>query len=80
MSTGEALRLIAYISSGGLHGEIRFEQTAGDSVTVSTALHSTLQYPEQQWEWFVTRFPVDYTRIDDRCSLKYLGDSYVRFY
>ncbi|XP_011873780.1 PREDICTED: uncharacterized protein LOC105565305 [Vollenhovia emeryi] len=44
-----SLRLAAYISSGGLHGEIRFERTTESSVRIRYSLKATLQYPDQQW-------------------------------
>lgn len=70
------LRLAAYISSGGLHGELRFEQGSEEnSVKIRTSLHATLQYPDQQWLWSITQFPVDYTAIEDRCTEKHLGAS-----
>lgn len=75
MSSVNGLRLAAYISSGGLHGEIRFEKISEDKIKIRTALHATLQYPDQQWLWSVTRFPVDYTKIEDRCADQHLGES-----
>ncbi|CAD6211954.1 GSCOCG00003917001-RA-CDS [Cotesia congregata] len=75
VTSGNALRLAAYISAGGLHGEIRFEKVSEDTVKIRTALHATLQYPDQQWLWSVTRFPVDYSKIEDRCSEQHLGES-----
>ncbi|KAJ8686259.1 hypothetical protein QAD02_022053, partial [Eretmocerus hayati] len=75
-ATGNALRLAAYISSGGLHGEIRFE-TSEDGVRMRTALKPTLQYPDQQWTWSLTEFPVDYTVIENRCDEWHLGRSVI---
>lgn len=77
MATGNALRLVAYISSGGLHGEIRFESPGNNAVRVVLALRPTLQYPDQQWSWSLTEFPVDYTVIDNRCDEKHLGKRYT---
>ncbi|XP_044594717.1 uncharacterized protein LOC123272119 isoform X2 [Cotesia glomerata] len=77
VASGNALRLAAYISAGGLHGEIRFEKVSEDTVKIRTALHATLQYPDQQWLWSVTRFPVDYSKIEDRCSEQHLGESLI---
>lgn len=68
------LQLTSYISSGGLHGEIHFKQGPDDSVTIRLALSTTLQYPEQQWLWSITKFPVDYTKIHDRCDDEHLGE------
>ncbi|XP_008545809.1 uncharacterized protein LOC103570004 [Microplitis demolitor] len=77
VSSVNGLRLAAYISSGGLHGEIRFEKISEDKIKIRTALHATLQYPDQQWLWSVTRFPVDYTKIEDRCADQHLGESLI---
>lgn len=78
MATGNSLRLAAYISSGGLHGEIRFEPVSSKSVKIRLALRPTLQYPDQQWQWHLTEFPVDYTIIENRCEDRYLGKRYER--
>ena len=73
-ATGNALRLASYISSGGLHGEIRFESTSNNNtIRIRLALKTTLQYPDQQWSWYLTEFPVDYTMIQNRCDERYLG-------
>ncbi|XP_015118809.1 uncharacterized protein LOC107042324 [Diachasma alloeum] len=77
VGSGDGLRLASYISSGGLHGEIRFEPGTDDALRIRLALKATLQYPDQQWTWAVTRFPVDYTRIEDRCSDQYLGETII---
>ncbi|XP_023244895.1 uncharacterized protein LOC106647898 [Copidosoma floridanum] len=80
VATGNALRLAAYISSGGLHGEIRFEpagSSPASAVRIRLALKPTLQYPDQQWQWHLTEFPVDYTAIQNRCDERYLGKSIV---
>ncbi|XP_034178940.2 uncharacterized protein Rsod isoform X1 [Osmia lignaria lignaria] len=74
---GSSLRLTAYISSGGLHGEIRFEKVTETSVRIRFSLQTTLQYPDQQWFWSVTQFPVDYTLINDRCDRQHLGESII---
>ncbi|XP_043258035.1 uncharacterized protein LOC122400578 [Colletes gigas] len=76
-SVGHALRLAAYISSGGLHGEIRFEKATETSVRIRFSLQATLQYPDQQWFWSVTQFPVDYTVVNDRCNRRYIGESVI---
>ncbi|KAK2588649.1 hypothetical protein KPH14_006415 [Odynerus spinipes] len=75
--SGSALRLAAYISAGGLHGEVRFEQKTENSIKVRFSLQTTLQYPDQQWFWSVTQFPVDYSIIEDRCNRRYLGESII---
>ncbi|XP_071566892.1 uncharacterized protein Rsod isoform X1 [Temnothorax nylanderi] len=76
-SVASSLRLAAYISSGGLHGEIRFERTTESSVRIRYSLKPTLQYPDQQWLWSVTQFPVDYTIIDGRCDERHVGQSII---
>ncbi|KAL6264113.1 hypothetical protein P5V15_004191 [Pogonomyrmex californicus] len=77
LSIANSLRLAAYISSGGLHGEIRFERGTESSVRIRYSLKPTLQYPDQQWLWSVTQFPVDYTIIDGRCDEQHIGKSII---
>jgi hypothetical protein len=77
VTIGNSLRLAAYISSSGLHGEIRFESTNNNDVRIRLALKPTLQYPDQQWLWFITEFPVDYTIIENRCDDIYLGKRWI---
>ncbi|XP_076244983.1 uncharacterized protein Rsod [Calliopsis andreniformis] len=78
VTIGQSLRLAVYISSGGLHGEIQFEKGAEEnSVRIRFSFQTTLQYPDQQWFWAVTEFPVDYTIIDNRCDRKHLGESII---
>ncbi|XP_050455769.1 uncharacterized protein LOC126853760 [Cataglyphis hispanica] len=72
-----ALKLAAYISSGGLHGEIRFERATESSLRIRYSLKATLQYPDQQWLWSITQFPVDYTIINGRCDKRYIGESII---
>ena len=77
IAVGHSLRLAVYISSGGLHGEIRFEKASVTSVRIRFSLQATLQYPDQQWFWSVTQFPVDYRIVDNRCDKQYLGESII---
>ncbi|XP_014235437.1 uncharacterized protein LOC106658129 [Trichogramma pretiosum] len=80
VATVTPLRLTAYISSGGLHGEVRFEpgSSGPDSVHLRVSLKPTFQYPIQLWSWALTEFPVDYRRIgEDRCDERLLGRSLV---
>ncbi|XP_076765114.1 uncharacterized protein LOC143432228 [Xylocopa sonorina] len=77
VNIGYSLRLAAYISSGGLHGEIRFEKATEASVRIRYSLQTTLQYPDQQWLWSVTQFPIDYTLIENRCNRQYIGESII---
>lgn len=74
VTTGDAVRLVAYISSSGLHGEIRFEPNVDKTgVRMRLSLKATLQYPEQQWSWWITEFPVDYRILSNRCNEQHLG-------
>lgn len=41
------------------------------------SLQATLQYPDQQWFWSITQFPIDYTIVDDRCNEQYVGESII---
>lgn len=41
------------------------------------SLQATLQYPDQQWLWSVTQFPVDYTIIDGRCDERHIGEGII---
>ncbi|XP_043461697.1 uncharacterized protein LOC122498151 [Leptopilina heterotoma] len=77
VATGDTLRLAAYISSGGLHGEIHFLPGNVENVKIRFSLKTTLQYPDQLWEWYVTQFPVDYTSNNDRCGEQNLGKSVI---
>lgn len=79
VATGDALRLAAYISSGGLHGEIKFEPGNVENVKINFSLKTTLQYPDQLWEWSITQFPVDYTVTNDRCDEQNLGKRYFNY-
>ncbi|XP_011497265.1 PREDICTED: uncharacterized protein LOC105361711 [Ceratosolen solmsi marchali] len=76
VTIGNSIQLVAYISSGGLHGEIRFEPT-NNGIRICLALKPTLQYPDQHWLWFIKEFPVDYTTLENRCDNKYLGKSII---
>ncbi|XP_043268911.1 uncharacterized protein Rsod isoform X2 [Venturia canescens] len=44
---------------------------------IRLGLETTLQYPDQQWLWTVTRFPVDYTNIENRCDDRHLGETII---
>lgn len=74
VTIASSLRLAAYISSGGLHGEIRFERVAESLVRIRYSLKATLEYPDQQWLWSVNQFPVDYTIIEGRCDKQHVGE------
>ncbi|CAK9808868.1 Superoxide dismutase [Cu-Zn] B [Anthophora quadrimaculata] len=77
VTVGYALRLAAYISSGGLHGEIQFEKVTEISIRMRFSFQATLQYPDQQWFWSVTQFPVDYTLVNNRCDRQHIGESII---
>ncbi|KAG7190089.1 hypothetical protein KM043_006224 [Ampulex compressa] len=47
------------------------------SVKIRFSLQTTLQYPDQQWLWSVTRFPIDYTIVGGRCDANHIGESIV---
>lgn len=71
----DCVRLVAYISQHGLHGEIHFAPGAGGTIEIESSLETTLQYPEQVWSWGVHRLPVDYGTVDGvaRCDASQLG-------
>ncbi|KZC13221.1 hypothetical protein WN55_05919, partial [Dufourea novaeangliae] len=77
VTVAHSLRFATYISSGGLHGEIRFEKATENSVRIRFSLQATLQYPDQQWFWSVTQFPVDYTIVNNRCDERHVGESII---
>lgn len=69
-----SLVLKSYISEHGLHGTITFTQAKDQSsLTISTNLNVTLEYPNQLWTWGVREFPVDYTNLESRCRPSHLG-------
>lgn len=69
----------AYISQHGLHGEIEFSQKAESVVSIRTNLKTTLEYPEQVWQWTIHEFPVDYSEIDEeRCEQSKLGNEVIK--
>lgn len=65
--------LSAYISQSGLHGEIHFIQKDSQVIELKTDLVPTLEYPEQIVTWSIHEFPVDYSKIENRCDEKHLG-------
>lgn len=73
--------LHAYISQHGLHGEISFLKNSDNTVTVTTNLETTLQYPEQVFSWGIHQYPVDYGDVDAirRCDLKKIGERIIDF-
>lgn len=65
--------LNALISQSGLHGEIQFIQKDAQITELKTNLQPTLEYPEQIITWSIYEFPVDYSKIENRCDEKDLG-------
>lgn len=79
--TGHSLKLIAYISQNGLHGEFTFTQHTDTLIQIESSLETTLQYPDQVWSWAIHELPVDYTNVNskERCSDPHLGKSLENF-
>lgn len=77
----ESLKLVAYISQNGLHGEMYFSQTNGGRVIIESTLKTTLQYPEQLWSWAIHQIPIDYTATDSRlrCDPSRMGKELFNF-
>lgn len=75
------VKLVAYISQHGLHGEIRFSTGSTSLVEIESSLETTLQYPDQVWSWAVHQLPVDYSNADgaERCDLTKLGSQILSF-
>lgn len=80
-SVVSGVKLAAYISQNGLHGEIHFSQGADGLVQVESSLETTLQHPDQIWSWNVHQLPVDYTEANGnrRCSAPNLGKQLISF-
>lgn len=75
------MKLIAYLSQNGLHGEFTFSQYSSSMIQIESSLETTLQYPDQIWSWGINELPVDYTDVDSkrRCSDAKLGKSLLIF-
>lgn len=75
------MKLVAFLSQHGLHGEIHFEQQNDKNIEIQTSLETTLQYPNQIWSWGVYQFPVDYSdpNGDRRCKSSTLGAQIITF-
>lgn len=75
------VKLAAYLSQNGLHGEIHFSQSANGSVRIESSLETTLQHPDQIWSWSVHQMPVDYAEANGnrRCSALNLGKQLISF-
>lgn len=61
------IELRSYISDHGLHGTITFRKNDLE-VEIITDLNATLEFPNQVWSWSLVEFPVDYTKIQNRCE------------
>lgn len=77
----EGVKLVAYISQYGLHGEMSFSQNTDTTILIESSLEATLQYPDQSWSWAIHQVPVDYTDVDprQRCDESRLGKELVNF-
>lgn len=75
------VRLVAYVSQHGLHGEFHFVQQNDNSIEIKTNLETTLQYPDQIWSWSIYEMPVDYTEINPnrRCHPANFGKQIIEF-
>ncbi|XP_077282996.1 superoxide dismutase family protein Rsod [Arctopsyche grandis] len=70
--------LRAFVSQYGLHGEIEFSFKGENHISIRTNLKTTLEFPDQVWQWGVREFPVDYSEIDiKRCSDADLGKEII---
>lgn len=77
----DGVKLVAYLSQNGLHGEIHFSPIADGFVQIESSLETTLQHPDQIWSWNIHQMPVDYTEVDGnrRCSPSVLGTQLASF-
>lgn len=75
------VRLVAYISQHGLHGEIYFTQQKNGLVEIESSLETTLQYPDQIWNWGIHQLPTDYSEVNanSRCHFNNLGKQILSF-
>ncbi|XP_050302289.1 uncharacterized protein LOC126740355 [Anthonomus grandis grandis] len=76
IQTSTSLVLRSYVSEHGLHGTVTFT-TVGDEMVINTNLEPTLEFPTSVWSWYITEFPVDYTKIDNRCDPDKIGSNLV---
>lgn len=76
------VRLAAYFSQNGLHGEILFDENRNENfIEIQSKLETTLQYPEQTWKWSIHEMPIDYTEINPnrRCHSSRIGKKLFEF-
>lgn len=73
------VQLVAYFSQNGLHGEFNFHELDDNTIEIRSTLETTLQYPEQVWEWSLHEIPIDYTDINPkrRCHSSRIGAKIV---
>lgn len=81
LNAADCVKLVAFVSQHGLHGEFHFSQHSNNSILIESQLETTLQYPEQIWNWGVHQLPVDYSNPDGkkRCHLSSLGKRLFSF-
>lgn len=80
-SVVNCVRLVAYISQHGLHGEFHFVQQNDNSFEIRSKLQTTLQYPDQTWSWGIHEYPIDYREIKPgrRCHPMNVGKKLIDF-
>lgn len=64
--TAYGTELVAFFSQNGLHGEFRFMERADNTIEIRSTLETTLQFPEQVWEWSLHEMPIDYSDVNAR--------------
>lgn len=60
------LDLVAYFSQNGLHGEFHFTELDDNTIEIRSRLETTLQFPDQVWEWSLHEIPIDYTDVNGK--------------
>lgn len=73
------IKLTAYLSQNGLHGEITFTYLPSNRIRLQANLKPTIEFPNRIWSWSIREFPVDYTLIDNRCTDEHLGKELFLF-
>lgn len=70
---------MAYFSQNGLHGEFHFIERADNIIEIQSTLETTLQFPEQVWEWSLHEMPIDYSNVNGRrrCHSTKIGTKIV---
>lgn len=77
--TANGTDLVTYFSQNGLHGEFRFIERADGNIEIRSSLETTLQFPEQAWEWSLHEMPIDYSDVNARrrCHATKIGTKIV---